>query len=197
MAPILHVSVNNATYVSPGYIFVCPYWTDQTAPYIYDGNGDLIWSGYGSGGAGTSVNMNVVTIDNTPHLSVNNVNINSGFGRGHGLILDSSYRVVNSVHSGNGRTASDLHEFNVIGDGSTAILTIYNQVQADLTNFGITEGMGWIIQGLFQEINIATGEILFEWNCLDHVDPSLSYTAMNSTDVAGTGLTYTKAWDYL
>lgn len=39
MAPILNVTINNASYVTPGYIFVCPYWTDQSGPYIYATNG--------------------------------------------------------------------------------------------------------------------------------------------------------------
>lgn len=39
MAPILNVTINNASYVTPGYIFICPYWTDQSGPYIYATNG--------------------------------------------------------------------------------------------------------------------------------------------------------------
>ena len=39
MAPILNVTMNNASFVTPGYIFVCPYWTDQSGPYIYATNG--------------------------------------------------------------------------------------------------------------------------------------------------------------
>lgn len=199
--------------MTPGYIFVCPYWTDQSGPYIYANNGvslclqsigissehaqDLIWSGFGNGGAGTSMGLSVANINGAPHLYVNNINLASGYGHGHGLILDQSYRTYKTVEAGNGRTSSDLHEFNVLPDGKSAILTIYDQVQYDLSNYGVQGGMGWIVRPMFQEIDITTGAVLFEWNGLDHVSPDYSYSQLNSTDVSGNGLTYTTAWDYL
>jgi len=141
--------------------------------------------------------FNVVNVNGSPHLSVNNINLASGYGHGHGLILDQSYRTYKTVEAGNGRTSSDLHEFNVLPDGKSAILTIYDQVQYDLSSYGVQGGMGWVIQGMFQEIDITTGAVLFEWNALDHVSPIDSYSQLSSTDVSGNGLTYTTAWDYL
>lgn len=51
-------------------------------------------------------------------------------------------------------------------------------------------------QGVFQEININSGEIIFEWHSLNHIDPSKSYVAMNTTDVSGNGFAASTAWDY-
>ena len=158
---------------------------------------DLVWSGFGNGGAGTSMSLAVVNIDGSPHLSVNNINLANGYGHGHGLLFDQSYRTYKTVEAGNGRTSTDLHEFNVLHDGKSAILTIFEQVQFDLSSYGVQGGMGWVVQGMFQEIDIATGAVLFEWNALDHVSPDNSYSQLNSTDVSGNGLTYQTAWDYL
>ena len=136
-------------------------------------------------------------INGSPHLTVNNINLANGYGHGHGLIMDQSYRTYKTVEASNGRTSSDLHEFNVLPDGKSAILTIYDQVQYDLSSYGVQGGMGWVTQGIFQDIDIATGAVLFEWNALDYVPPSYSYSQLNSTDVSGNGLTYQTAWDYL
>jgi hypothetical protein len=40
-APLMSVSINNASYVTPGYIFVTPVSAEQGGPYIYDGAG--VW----------------------------------------------------------------------------------------------------------------------------------------------------------
>jgi len=120
-----------------------------------------------------------------------------GYGRGHGLIMDNTYTVVNTVRTGVGQTSADLHEFNVINGGESALMTIYMPVHHDLSAYGITTGQGWILEGSFQEVNTTTREVLFDWRSLDHVDPSLSYVIVNSTEVSGDGLTKDTAWDYL
>jgi hypothetical protein len=52
----------------------------------------------------------------------------------------------------------------------------------------------------FQEVEIATGNLLFEWDALSHVPIDQTYVLPNSTDVSGTGLgTVTPPdapWDY-
>lgn len=46
-------------------------------------------------------------------------------------------------------------------------MTIYNKTQTDMTAMGRPVD-GWINNNLFQEVDIETGELLFEWNALDH-----------------------------
>jgi len=61
----------------------------------------------------------------------------------------------------------DLHEFTIT-DAGTALLTIYGEPeQADLSAFGRTEP-GWIIDSLFQEIDLETGQLIFQWKAGDH-----------------------------
>jgi hypothetical protein len=71
-----------------------------------------------------------------------------GYGRGHGLIMDNTYTVVNTVRTGVGQTSADLHEFNVINGGESALMTIYMPVHHDLSAYGITTGQGWILEDL-------------------------------------------------
>ena len=120
-----------------------------------------------------------------------------GYARGHGLILDSTFSIIKTVHSGGPWPPADQHEFNLINGGETALMTIYAPLQYDLSSFNITTGQGWIMEGIFQEVDVQTQAVLFEWHSLDHVDPSLSYILPKTTEVSGDGVTKNTAYDYL
>ena len=121
-----------------------------------------------------------------------------GYARGHGLIMDNSYSIVKSVQTGGGIAAADQHEFNTNpSEGKTALMTIYHPIQYDLTAYNIMGGQGWILQCYFQEVDVDTSEVLFQWGSLDYVQPSASYVLPNTTDVSGDGTTKDTAWDYL
>lgn len=45
-------------------------------------------------------------------------------------------------------------------------MTIYQKAEADMSGYGIDQG--WIFDSLFQEIDIETGELLFEWHASNH-----------------------------
>ena len=119
-----------------------------------------------------------------------------GYCRGHGVVMDSSYRFVRSVQSGGGMPSSDMHEFKLLGDGKTAMMTIYRQKQWDMSEWGIKNGLGWVLESVFQEVETDTSKVLFEWRSLDHVDPSAAYTLPGTTDVSGDGLSKWSPWDY-
>jgi hypothetical protein len=78
--------------------------------------------------------------------------------------LDSTYTEKHTV-SGVG-VSGDLHEFVVTKD-NTALLTFYNVTPADLSPLGKWKN-GWLIDSGFQEVDIATGKLLFEWRASDH-----------------------------
>jgi hypothetical protein len=78
--------------------------------------------------------------------------------------LDASYDLKHTV-SGVG-IGGDLHEFIITND-DTALLTFYNVTPADLSSLGKTKS-GWLIDSGFQEVDIATGKLLFEWRASDH-----------------------------
>jgi Arylsulfotransferase (ASST) len=110
--------------------------------------------------------------------------------------MDDRYHTIASVSPGLGRTGSDVHEFTVL-PGGTALTTIFQPTPYDLTSFGVKQSIGWVIDGIFQEINIQTGEVLFEWRSLDHVPLNETYNLLGSNSDAGTGNTTALAWDYL
>ncbi|KAI9670132.1 MAG: hypothetical protein M1817_004469 [Caeruleum heppii] len=195
-APILNVTINDASKVSPGFFFVAPYQGQtQAGPYIYDNLGNLVWTGYGSAGPATVHMPQVVSYNGSTYISYFAGNQLLGNGRGHGVLVDTTYRVNTTIQSGLGRTPIDLHEMAVVG-GATVLVNIYQPVAADLSAYNVTTGQGWVFAGLVQEMDIKTGEVLFEWNSLDHVPLDAGLVAPNTTEVVGNGTTREAAWDY-
>lgn len=61
-----------------------------------------------------------------------------------------------------------MHEFLITPQG-TALLTIYDPVYADLSRYGVTkEAESYIADCLFQEIDLETNELIFEWRASEH-----------------------------
>lgn len=119
-----------------------------------------------------------------------------GYCRGHGIILDDAYRVQTSVQAGGGLAASDMHEFELTEGGETALMTVYQPRQYDLSGYGIGNGLGWLVESIFQEVNVSTSEVIFEWRSLDHVDLAESVVGPSASDTSGDGLTKDTPWDY-
>jgi hypothetical protein len=83
--------------------------------------------------------------------------------------LDSTYNVGFKVAAVGGDVHGDLHEFKITDD-NTALMTIYNVTNADLSPIGRPKH-GWIKDSVFQEIDVATGGLLFEWRASEHFPP--------------------------
>lgn len=79
--------------------------------------------------------------------------------------VNSNYEVFKQFSASN-TLENDFHELTITAD-DTALLTSYDTISKDLTFLGV-QGRGWIYDGLFREINIETGEIVFEWRASDH-----------------------------
>lgn len=60
----------------------------------------------------------------------------------------------------------DLHEFKITTE-NTAIITAYRPIPWDLSEYG-RKGVSWIWDCYFQEIDIETNELLFEWKATDY-----------------------------
>lgn len=200
-APIVNFDILRPESVTPGYIFLAPYRNLDPGPYIYDNFGNLVWSGAGSSGPKTAHTPRVCTYKGSDHLCYFEGEQHQGFARGHGVILDQSYRVVKTIESSGAGASNDMHEFKMTPytGGTTVLMTIYQPRQYDLTTnprFNIQHGMGWVVEGVFQEVDIETGGVIFEWRSLDHVDPSEAWTLPASTDTSGDGLHEQSPWDY-
>ncbi|KAH8696751.1 ASST-domain-containing protein [Talaromyces proteolyticus] len=194
--PIFVVQHSTPTELSPGYFFVTPSDGENPGPHIFDNYGNLVWTGWGNSGPGISHGMHVCPHEGKDHLCFFQGAQAKGYARGHGLILDNHYRIVRSVQPGGGMSSSDMHEFKPIGDGKTALMTVYQQRQFDMSTWNIKAGMGWVMESIFQEVDVETSEELFEWRSLDHVDPSATYTWPDHTDTSGNGLEAHSSWDY-
>ena len=90
----------------------------------------------------------------------------AGHGEGVDYIVDRSYRLIATVNAGDGLLA-DTHEFRLTPEG-TALILVYHAVPYDLSAVG-GPAAGSVFDGIVQEIDIATGAVLFEWHSLDHV----------------------------
>lgn len=195
-APIIQLDILRPELVTPGYVFLAPYRNIDPGPYIYDNYGQLVWSGAGTQGASTAHNPHVCDYHGKDHLCFFQGNQHHGYARGHGIIMDSSYRVVKTVEAAGSASPTDMHEFRLINGGKSALVTIYQPRPYDLGNYGIGPGLGWVMDSVFQELDVETGDLIFEWRSLDHISPSFSYTLAASTDTSGDGLSSDSPWDY-
>jgi hypothetical protein len=159
-----------------GYLFLGPAHNEgaQAGAMIVDASGRLVWFRPVTEGH-WATNFRVQSHRGAPVLTwwQGKVDGASGYGRGSGVILDSSYRQVAHIWAGNGRQA-DLHELLLTPEG-TALITCYPEaVRADLSAVGGARD-GRVYQSVIQEIDIRTGHVLLEWRSLEHIPVTESY----------------------
>jgi hypothetical protein len=104
-----------------------------------------------------------------------------GYGLGEDEIFDPTYSPVAVVRAGNGYRA-DLHEFLLTGRG-TALITAYNSIRCNLSSVG-GAAFGAVTDSVFQEIDVRTGLVRFEWTSLDHVGLDESYERARKSSTA-------------
>ncbi|GAW23230.1 hypothetical protein ANO14919_127820 [Xylariales sp. No.14919] len=133
---------------------------------IFDSRGELVWA---DNTYGVVFNLQIQTYQGENYLTfwASPDGSSHGYGRGTYYMLDSSYQLFKKFEPAGEGLLGDLHEFQITERG-TALVTVYNPVPADLTSIGGPE-QGWALDCLFQEIDIATGDLLFEWSAIDHV----------------------------
>ncbi|TPX18626.1 uncharacterized protein E0L32_002483 [Thyridium curvatum] len=200
--PRLNITIPATDEVAPGYIFVAPYSgiqgpgarPEQPAGYIFTNTGDLVWSSLGHL-AGWVNNLRPVTYEGRPGLQAFHGSVDPIHGHGYGIpvILDQSYRQIAAVQSRSEKLLS-IHEFRIVGQ-KTALVEVYQPTPMDLTPYGGSRGEMWIADEIFQEIDIATGEVIFEGHSLDFASPAESVISLRS-GVASTGQNSSDAWDY-
>ncbi|SCV37120.1 uncharacterized protein FFB14_06437 [Fusarium fujikuroi] len=185
--PTLNITMPCGGNCSEGYLFVAPFtgYDDpvdhgplQGAPYILASNGDLVWSGFtyfsiwaGNFQAARWKDQPVLLSFEGAHNSLH------GHGHGHHTFLDQNYQNIRELRAGN-HMLSDKHEFIVLNE-TTALFQIYQP----------------IVDARFQEMDIESGEVLFEWASLDHVSPDETALPL-PLGQAGIGHNSSTAWDY-
>ena len=175
-APIVAVTRSKAA-LSPGLIFLTPNnGAAPDGPLIVDDRGEPVWIHPESVHA--AVNLRVASYLGKPVLTWWEGTIASGIGSGAFVIADTSYAVIARVRAGNGYQA-DLHEF-IVSPQDTALFLVTNPVTTAGPVAGGSPTPGRpatqrVIEAIVQEVDIATGQVLFEWHSLPAIDPSESY----------------------
>lgn len=130
-------------------------------------------------------NALVQTYDGEPVLTWWEGVDNWSWGYGDVVIADSSYQEIHRVGAAGGlaEDGADFHEFRIT-DQDTMLWVAYVPTPTDLTGIGGPED-GWVLDGIIQEVDIESGELLFEWSALDHVpvtDTIADFFADRETD---------------
>ncbi len=154
---------------APGLLFLAPQGLPNTylhGPQIRDNQGRLIWWRQIEEGA-FATSFQVQTYRGQPVLTwwEGGVN-NSGQGWGVGYIADKNYQIIATVR-GPQDLELDLHEFRLTPQG-TALVILQRVVPYDLTPIG-GPADGTVVEGGFQEIDVATGKVVHEWWSLTHI----------------------------
>ena len=156
-------------------------------PMVLDSQGSLVWT---DTQYREPYNLQVQTYKNESYLTfwAGDDGVR-GHGQGTYYMLNSSYHLAHTVTGAN-NFSGDLHEFSILSISNTALLTIYPLIEADLRSANSGPENGWVWDSGFQEINIDTGEALFEWKASEHVPFQQSYATR------GDGYFADSAWDW-
>ena len=82
-------------------------------------------------------------------------------------VYDSNYRPVFNVTSKGALEYADAHEIYFTPQ-CTAIITTYQTRAYNLSHYGIENG--WLMDSYFQEIDLATDKLLFQWEASEHIN---------------------------
>ena len=176
--PSLVVTAHSSQ-TAPGDIFAAPYsGPGLSGPMIFNEAGNLIWFHPLPFGT-AATNLQVQQLEGKPVLTWWQGYIPpQGFGEGEEIIDNSSYQQIGRVRAGNGLKA-DLHDFT-IAPNNTAVLTVFDPIDCNLSSEGGPRG-GAVTNSIFQEIDLRTGLVRREWDSLDHVPLSDSYSTATTT----------------
>jgi hypothetical protein len=156
----------------PGSIFVAPKrGATQQGPMILDRAGRLVWFKPLPGDE-QAFDFRAQTYRGRPVLTWWQGRMARYRGAGVGHIVDSSYRLVATVHAANGYEL-DAHEFALTPSG-TALVMSYVTVPWDLSKLGGRRD-GLVEDNVVQEIDVKTGALLFEWHALGSIGLGESY----------------------
>ncbi|KAK0887695.1 hypothetical protein LTR02_016984 [Friedmanniomyces endolithicus] len=204
--PYLQISHHTEPSDDNAYLFFAPDGpkAKETAPLIMDMHGELIWNGPATHGFAFGAQV----YDDEPVLVWwNGTLYPEPIGRGNGVVhmLNRRYETTRTttlagdfleqVPGARFPSNIDVHEIFITKKGSM-LVTANNITQADLTSVGGSKN-GWVVAALIYEIDVATDQILFSWNSLDHLDQIPFTDSLYPLGSEGyTGETQNQAWGY-
>jgi Arylsulfotransferase (ASST) len=180
LAPPPVVVATAAQDAAPGYVFLAPFdFSAQPGvpppapspygPLIVDSSGEPVW--FLPFAKDTAMNFHVQQYHGRPALTWYAGIVSGGYG-GNYFVFDDTYHELKEIRAGRGEHG-DLHEFLLTPD-RTALISIYRTIITDLRSIGGSR-QGKLVEGIVQEIELATGRVIFEWHSFDHVAVDESY----------------------
>jgi hypothetical protein len=168
------MTVDTLTTPAPGYVFATTLTgPGQRGPMIVDNHGQIVWFRRVKTFA---INFRTQVYRGKPVLTWWEGEVTKiGTSEGTNLIVDRNYKTIARVNAGNGYKA-DVHEF-LLTPAGTALITVHAETQVDLTSVG-GPAKGNALDSIVQEIDVATGKVLFEWHSLEHVPLTESYSPL-------------------
>lgn len=156
-----------ARHTAPGYLFVADKSDKEPGgPMILDNQGRLVWY-HQLARPLQATDFRVQTYRGEPVLTWWQGTISkAGVGKGEDVIYDAAYRRIATVRADGGLEA-DLHEFQLTPRG-TAYITAYDELPADLSGVGGPKD-GWLLDSIVEEIDVASGRVVFAWHSVGHV----------------------------
>lgn len=151
---------------APGLVFLAvKRGPGQDGPTIVDDRGRLVWF-RPTPPHTAATGFRVQRYRGQPVLTWWEGHTRYGHGMGEYVILDRHYREVARVRAGDGYMG-DHHEFQLTPRG-TAYLSVYAPRKMDLSAVGGRRD-GTIFESIVQEVDVATGRVVWEWHSADHV----------------------------
>ncbi len=160
--------LTHGTNLGGGDYFITPTGDTGTyanGPEIVNSQGDVIWFHAIPAGQ-TASDFRAQTYHGQTVLTWWQGTGFGGLSNGTDYIYNTHFQQIATVNAGNGLT-TDGHEF-LITPQNTALITSYDTATANLTSIGGPADQT-VVDGYVQEIDIATGKVLFQWNSTDHV----------------------------
>lgn len=171
---------------------------DEPGAVILDARGDLVWRHTGSMTDQNDVRPQMYRGER--FLTFQMDGPDGDQTQGYWYMLDETYTVRYQVRPGNGFPHADMHEFQLTDDDTALIITSV-PMPYDLSSLGGPVD-GWIENDYFQELDIETGEVLFQWSSVEHFPVNTTMEAQDNCRIdpfakfAGCGDDEGSAFDY-
>ncbi|CAG8217924.1 unnamed protein product [Penicillium salamii] len=157
IGPILNYHNKSEECLDDRLYTVVPYWGKQVnipGVMLLDAEGYLVWhtTGYVTGDIQTSQGENYIValaMDLTYYALIN-----------------ARYEEAHQIRVGNGWNL-DAHELTLT-DSRTALLVFNGVIPTNQTSFNAPLGVEFLLESGIQEIDILTGEVVFEWRASEH-----------------------------
>ncbi|KXL46608.1 hypothetical protein M433DRAFT_208855 [Acidomyces richmondensis BFW] len=138
----------------------------QPSLLILDMKGNLVWR---SDAFGYPANLQLQSYHGEDYITFWAGKKLTESGQGEYYMLDAAYNIRHVVRARGEGLYGDMHEFKVTNDG-TALITVYDRKRVDLAYTDMDWVIdGFIVDGIFQEIDIHTGDLVFEWRASDYI----------------------------